>query len=104
MAGAGPTEWARHQIETTVDFAPRNRVLAWYLGGLNFQVEHHLFSRVCHIHYPAMAEVVREVCEHHGIRHQSHPGLRPALASHARWLRRMGAAPAGPSQPAAATR
>ncbi|HSI30201.1 MAG TPA: acyl-CoA desaturase [Miltoncostaeaceae bacterium] len=103
VAGAGPTEWARHQIETTVDFAPGNRVLAWYLGGLNFQVEHHLFSRVCHIHYPAMAEVVREVCEHHGIRHQSHPGLRPALASHVRWLRRMGAAPAAPSQPAAST-
>ena len=79
-------------------------MLAWYLGGLNFQVEHHLFSRVCHIHYPAMAEVVREVCEHHGIRHQAHAGLRPALASHVRWLRRMGAAPAGPSQPAAATR
>ena len=104
VAGAGPTEWARPQIETTVDVAPGNRVHAGYLGGLNFQVEHHLFSRVCHIHYPAMAEVVREVCEHHGIRHQSHPGLRPALASHVRWLRRMGAAPAGPSQPAAATR
>ena len=44
MTAAGRAEWARHQIETTVDFAPRNRVLAWYLGGLNFQVEHHLFS------------------------------------------------------------
>lgn len=91
MAGAGPAEWARHQVETTVDFAPRNRFLAWYLGGLNFQIEHHLFSRVCHTHYPAMAEVVREVCLRHGIRHQAHPGLAPALASHTRWLRRMGA-------------
>lgn len=90
MAAAGSSEWARHQIETTVDFAPRNPVLAWYLGGLNFQVEHHLFSRVCHTHYPAMAAVVREVCDRHSIRHQSHPGLWPALVSHARWLRRMG--------------
>jgi linoleoyl-CoA desaturase len=93
MAGAGPTEWARHQIETTVDFAPRNRLLTWYLGGLNFQVEHHLFSRICHTHYPAVAEVVREVCARHGVAHQTHPGLRPALASHTRWLREMGAEP-----------
>ncbi len=95
MAAAGPTEWARHQIETTVDFAPRSRLLTWYLGGLNFQVEHHLFSRVCHTHYPAMAEVVREVCARHGIRHRSHPRLGSALASHARWLREMGTEPAG---------
>ena len=94
MAGAGPTEWVRHQIDTTVNFAPGNRLLGWYLGGLNFQVEHHLFSRVCHTHYPAMAEVVREVCEAHGVRHRSHPGLRSALASHARWLREMGTEPA----------
>ena len=92
MAAAGRTEWARHQVETTVDFAPRNRLLAWYLGGLNFQIEHHLFSRVCHIHYPDLAVVVREVCEQHGVHHQAHPGLASAMASHGRWLRRMGRA------------
>lgn len=102
MAADGPAEWARHQIETTVDFAPRNRLLTWYLGGLNFQVEHHLFSRVCHTHYPAMAVVVREVCARHGVRLRSHPALWPALASHARWLREMGTDPArrpGPPVP-----
>jgi linoleoyl-CoA desaturase len=95
MSGDGATEWARHQVETTVDFAPRSRVLAWYMGGLNFQIEHHLFSRVCHIHYPAMAEIVREVCARHGVRHQAHPGLGAALVSHTRWLRRMGRSDAG---------
>lgn len=90
MKQGGRTEWARHQVETTVDFAPRSRVLAWYLGGLNFQIEHHLFSKVCHTHYPAMAAVVREVCERHGVRHQTHPRLGSALSSHARWLREMG--------------
>ena len=90
MAGAERTEWARHQVETTVDFAPRNRFLAWYLGGLNFQIEHHLFSRVCHTHYPAVAPIVREVCARHGVRYQAHRTLRSAIASHARWLRRMG--------------
>jgi linoleoyl-CoA desaturase len=90
MAGAGRTEWARHQVETTVDFAPRNRVLTWYLGGLNFQIEHHLFARVCHIHYPALAPLVREVCARHGVRYEVHPTLWAAMLSHARWLRRMG--------------
>ena len=86
------TEWARHQVETTVDFAPRNRLLAWYLGGLNFQIEHHLFSRVCHTHYPAVAPIVREVCARHGVRYQAHRSLRSALVSHTRWLRQMGRA------------
>lgn len=91
MGLAGRTEWARHQVETTVDFAPGNRFLTWYLGGLNYQVEHHLFSRVSHIHYPAIAEIVRATCADHGIRYQCHDTVRAAVASHARWLKRMGA-------------
>src|SRR6185369_3111568 len=50
--------WAIHQVETTVDFARRSRVAAWLLGGLNFQIEHHLFPRICHINYPAISKVV----------------------------------------------
>jgi len=94
MGDAGRTEWARHQVETTVDFAPGSRLLAWYLGGLNFQVEHHLFSRVCHIHYPSLSKVVSAACADHGIRYRSHPTVWGAMASHTRWLRRMGQ-PAG---------
>jgi len=91
LSKGGRTEWARHQVETTVNFAPRNRFLAWYLGGLNFQIEHHLFSRVCHIHYPDIAPVVREVCAEYGVNYQSHTTVWSAVASHARWLKRMGA-------------
>jgi linoleoyl-CoA desaturase len=93
MAEGGRSEWARHQVETTVDFAPRSRLVTWYLGGLNFQIEHHLFSRVLHTHYPAMAGVVSEVCERHGVRYRAHPTVGSALASHTRWLRRMGREP-----------
>src|SRR5207248_9924376 len=50
--------WAVHEVETTVDFCPRNRVLPWLLGGLNYQIEHHLFPRVPHTHYPRIAEIV----------------------------------------------
>ena len=85
-------DWAEHQVATTVDFAPANPVLAWYLGGLNFQVEHHLFARVCHVHYPALAKVVRETCDRHGIAYRCEPSLGSALASNFRWLRELGAA------------
>lgn len=90
LRGGGRTEWARHQVETTVDFAQGSRFLTWYLGGLNYQVEHHLFSRVSHMHYPAIAREVREACEVHGVRYQAHRTVWSALGSHARWLRKMG--------------
>lgn len=86
--------WAEHQIATTVDFAPDNPLLSWYLGGLNFQVEHHLFSRVCHVHYRALALIVEDTCLDHGLRYRCKPTLRSALSANWRWLRQMGAAPA----------
>ena len=52
-------EWAIHEVQTTVDFAPRNRLLSWYIGGLNYQVEHHLLPHVCHLNYPRLAPIVR---------------------------------------------
>jgi linoleoyl-CoA desaturase len=85
-----PHSWAVHQVQTTVNFAPSNRLLTWYAGGLNFQIEHHLFPRICHIHYPRIAPIVREVCDEFGVRYGSHASGFSALASHWRWLRRMG--------------
>ena len=82
--------WAVHEVETTVDFCPRNPVLAWSLGGLNYQIEHHLFPRVPHTHYPRIAEIVRRNCELHGVRYSCHPTLRAALRSHHRHLRALG--------------
>lgn len=84
------TGWAAHQVQTTVDFAPRNRLLAWFVGGLNFQVEHHLFPQICHIHYPALARLVEETCCAFGLRYRSHATVAAGVASHYRWLRRMG--------------
>jgi len=84
------SDWAEHQVATTVDFAPANALLGWYLGGLNFQVEHHLFPRVCHLHYPALARIVEETCRTHQVRYRCEPTLRSALAANWRWLRRMG--------------
>jgi linoleoyl-CoA desaturase len=85
--------WAIHQIETTVDFATGSAVASWLLGGLNFQIEHHLFPRICHVNYRAIAPIVEQTCVEFGVRYNRNPTVRAALKSHYRWLRRMGAAP-----------
>jgi linoleoyl-CoA desaturase len=82
--------WFEHQLATTVDFAPRNRFLTWYLGGLNFQVEHHLYPHISHVHYPALAPIVGGACREFGVRHRVHRGFWPAIASHVRHMRRLG--------------
>ena len=76
--------WAVHEVETTVDFCPRNPVLTWFLGGLNYQIEHHLFPRVKHTHYPHIAEIVRRQAARHGVRYTVQPSLWRALRSHHR--------------------
>jgi linoleoyl-CoA desaturase len=86
--------WAVHQVETTVDFARGSRVLCWYLGGLNFQIEHHLFPHLCHIHYSALSGIVEETCREYGVPYAAHPTFWAGLASHVRWLRRLGQATA----------
>jgi linoleoyl-CoA desaturase len=83
--------WAVHQVETSVDFARGSRAAAWLLGGLNFQIEHHLFARMCHVNYPAIAATVEETCAEFGVRYSHNATVWAALRSHYRWLRRMGA-------------
>ncbi len=85
-----PRPWAVHEVETTVDFCQGNRVLTWILGGLNYQIEHHLFPRVPHTHYPRIAAIVRRNCARHGVRYTSQPSLVWALRSHQRHLRALG--------------
>jgi linoleoyl-CoA desaturase len=82
--------WAVHEVESTVDFCPRNVVVTWLLGGLNFQIEHHLFPRVPHTHYPRIAEIVSRKAAEHGVRYTAQPSLRAAIGSHQRHLRNLG--------------
>lgn len=88
--------WAAHQVETTVDFARDNRPLSWLVGGLNFQIEHHLFPHICHVHYAALAPLVESTCRRFGLRYRAHKSFRAGIASHYHWLRRMGAAIVAP--------
>jgi len=85
--------WAVHQVETTVNFARGNPVLCWWLGGLNYQIEHHLFPQICHIHYPALSKIVEQTCKEHGVRYTAFRTFTGALISHYRWLREMGRPP-----------
>lgn len=84
------TDWAVHQVLTTVNFSRRSKLLCWFLGGLNFQVEHHLFHRICHVHYPALSKVVEQTCKEFDIRYAEHRSIFTAIASHFRWLVLMG--------------
>ncbi|MCE9533544.1 MAG: acyl-CoA desaturase [Planctomycetes bacterium] len=82
--------WAVHQVETTVDFGRNSFTLCWLLGGLNFQIEHHLFPRICHIHYPALSKIVEQTCKEYGVRYACHTSFWSGIKSHYRWLKRMG--------------
>jgi linoleoyl-CoA desaturase len=83
-------EWAMHQVEATVDFAPHNWLVNFYSGGLNYQIEHHLLPHICHVNYPRLAPLVRATCEEFGVRYTCYPTWRAALANHWREVRFLG--------------
>jgi linoleoyl-CoA desaturase len=85
-------EWAVHQIKTTANFATNNKLVSWLVGGLNFQIEHHLFPKISHIHYPAISKIIRQACQEYGIVYIEYPRVRYAVASHVAFLKQMGRA------------
>ncbi len=91
--GAMEHTWLVHQMMTTSNFAPRNCLLSWYVGGLNYQIEHHLFPKVCSVHYPAISRVVRQAAAAHGVPYHEQPTLLRAIRSHYRMLKHFGRAP-----------
>jgi len=86
-------DWAIHQLETTVNFSPNNRWLSWYIGGLNYQIEHHLFPKICHVHYPKIAPIVKQTAAEFGIAYLENPSFEKALKSHVSALKRFGRLP-----------
>ncbi|WP_437918878.1 fatty acid desaturase family protein [Sphingobacterium sp. LRF_L2] len=75
-------EWMIHQIQSTANFATRNKVLTWILGGLNFQVEHHLFPKISHVHYPALNRIVQQTCKEYNIKYNEYKSFWSAFRSH----------------------
>ena len=86
------TEWAVHQLNTTFNFATKSKAVSWLLGGLNFQVEHHLFPKVSHVHYPELNKILKSTCREFNIGYNEFPTVLSALKSHLIHLRNIGAA------------
>ncbi|HAZ11446.1 MAG: hypothetical protein A2X86_10710 [Bdellovibrionales bacterium GWA2_49_15] len=83
-------DWAIHQLDTTADFAVGNRFLGWVIGGLNFQVEHHIFPSICHIHYPAIQKIVKRHCHEKGVTYHEYATVSAAVRDHYLHLKNLG--------------
>jgi linoleoyl-CoA desaturase len=82
--------WDVHQLLTTVNFATKSKGVSWFVGGLNFQVEHHLFPKISHIHYPAISEIVKNTCKEFRIPYNEYETVMDAINSHVRYLKTAG--------------
>ena len=88
------TAWSEHQLKTTSNFAMGSKTISWFVGGLNYQIEHHLFPKVSHIHYPAISKIVQQKCIEFNLPYNQYKTLSQALASHFRVMKQLGVKPA----------
>ncbi len=91
--GTMKNTWAVHQLYTTADFGRSNWLLTFFCGGLNFQIEHHLYPRVCHVHYKKISEIVKETAAAYELRYNENNTFRGAIGSHVRFLKALGREP-----------
>ncbi len=89
--------WAIHQLHTTTNYAHKNRILSWYVGGLNFQVEHHLFPNICHVHYRHLSSIVKATAEEYGLPYKMKETFWDAMVAHTRLLKELGQRDARPA-------
>jgi linoleoyl-CoA desaturase len=91
-AGEGviENEWMIHELETTANFSRKSRWFGWLIGGLNYQVEHHLFPNICHVHYKNIAPIVERTAKEFGLRYNCNRTFFSAIASHLRMLKALG--------------
>ena len=82
--------WAIHQLLTTANFAKKSKMLSWYIGGLNYQVEHHLFPNICHVHYKNISKVIKETAQEYGVPYYEHRTIFGAIKSHFTLLKQLG--------------
>jgi linoleoyl-CoA desaturase len=84
--------WAIHQVKTTANFATNSKLVSWFVGGLNFQIEHHLFPKISHVHYPAISPIVERICKEHGHPYNNYDTLGSAVVSHFATMKKFGVA------------
>lgn len=83
-------DWHAHQLATTSNYSPKNRLFSWMIGGLNFQIEHHLLPNICHVHYRKLAPIVKKTAHEFGVPYHSKNSFWEAIRAHAIMLRRLG--------------
>ena len=88
------TAWAEFQVKTTANFAMNNKIISWFVGGLNYQIEHHLFPKVSHVHYPAISKIVIQKCAEYNLPYNQYRTMFGALSSHFRVMKYLGRKPA----------
>ncbi len=90
--GVGKIENERllHQLATTCNFCPQSKLFSWLIGGLNFQIEHHLFPHISHVHYQHIAPIVKKTTEEFGIPYHTYPTFVSAIKSHSKMLHTLG--------------
>jgi linoleoyl-CoA desaturase len=88
--GSVENNWAIHQMKTTANFAMKSKWFTWLIGGLNYQVEHHLFPNICHVHYSKISKIVKETAEEFNVPYYHHETFAKALGSHFRLLSDLG--------------
>lgn len=86
--------WAIHQLYTTANFAPKNKIVNWFTGGLNHQIEHHLFPNISHVHYSKIAEIIKQTAAECNLPYHEFKTTRSAIAAHFRHLKALGTKPA----------
>lgn len=90
QTGCIENAWAVHQLQTTSNFAGRNSILSWFIGGLDYQIEHHLFPSISHVHYHALSPIVKATALEFGLVYNAKANFGNALGSHVRMLKNMG--------------
>jgi linoleoyl-CoA desaturase len=89
-SGNMKADWAVNQLYNTANFAPKAKLFSWYVGGLNFQVEHHLFPNICHIHYSELSKIVKQTAEEFNLPYHSYNSFPKAILEHTKQLYRLG--------------
>ena len=85
--------WAIHQLYTTANFAPKNKVINWFTGGLNHQIEHHIFPNISHVHYGKIAEIVKQTAIECNLPYHEFRTMRSAVIAHYKHLKDLGMKP-----------
>lgn len=92
--GTMKNTWAIHQLFTTVNFSTKNRIVNWFTGGLNHQVEHHIFPNISHIHYTKISKIVKKTAQEFNLPYNEYKTTRKAVIAHFKHLKQMGMKPA----------